>query len=164
MAENFTLKESIQLAVTTEQLGREFYERMARKFADNNEVAEVFTQLAKDEKTHEEQFIKIAEKVPDEKEKPERYELYQFLRATAISEFFQKDYFKDSDKIATTTEALGKALAMEKATYQYYQAMREVLGDNKQLNAIINSEKQHVLALVKIIPTDAKFRGLGDNF
>ena len=32
MAEDFTLRESIQLAVTTEQLGRRFYEGLARKF------------------------------------------------------------------------------------------------------------------------------------
>ncbi len=164
MAENFTLKESMQLAVTTEQMGRDFYLKMASKFADNKDVADVFTQLADDEKVHEEQFKALVEKVPADENKPERYELYQFLKATAISEFFQKDYFKDVDSITNSTEALGRALSLEKATLQYYQAIGELLDDNKQLNAIIKSEKNHVLALVRIIPTDAKFRGLGDTF
>ncbi len=164
MAENFTLKESIQLAVLTERMGRDFYLRMAKKFADNKDAADVFAQLADDEKIHEEQFKALVDKVPADDDKPERYELYQFLKATAISEFFQKDYFKDADSIKTPTEALGRALSLEKATLQYYQAIAELLDDNKQLNAIIQSEKKHVLALIRIIPTDAKFRGLGDTF
>ena len=164
MAENFTLKESIQLAVLTEQMGRDFYLKMAGKFADKKEIANVFNQLAADEKAHEEQFKALVDKVPQENDKPERYELYQFLKATAISEFFQKDYFKDIDGIKNYTEALGRALSLEKATLQYYQAIGDLLEDNKQLNAIIKSEKNHVLALVRIIPTDAKFRGLADSF
>jgi len=164
MAENFTLKESIQLAVLTEQMGRDFYLKMASKFGDKKEIADVFNQLADDEKAHEEQFKALVDKVPQETDTPERYELYQFLKATAISEFFQKDYFKDIEDIKSTTEALGRALSLEKATLQYYQAIGDLLEDNKQLNAIIKSEKNHVLALVRIIPTDAKFRGLADNF
>jgi len=164
MAEKFTLKESIQLAVTTEQLGRDFYLRMAKKFGDKKDIADVFTQLAEDEKAHEAQFKAMVDKIPPQEDKPERYELFQFLRATAISEFFQKDYFKDVDSIKNSTEALGRALSLEKATLQYYQAIGDILKDNKQLNGIIKSEKNHVLALVRIIPTDAKFRGLGDNY
>ncbi len=164
MAEKFTLKESIQLAVTTEQLGRDFYLRMAKKFGDKKDIADVFTQLAEDEKAHEAQFKAMVDKIPPQEDKPERYELFQFLRATAISEFFQKDYFKDVDSIKNSTEALGRALSLEKATLQYYQAIGDILKDNKQLNGIIKSEKNHVLALVRIIPTDAKFRGMGDNF
>lgn len=164
MEHDFTLRESIQLAITTEQLGREYYTRMAGKFSDNKEIVEIFTQLAADEKTHEEQFKKILENVPKEEDKPERYELYQYMRATAISEFFQKDYFKKAENIDSSTQALVTALGLEKATLQFYKAIRDVLGENKQLDAIINMERNHVLALVRIIPTDAKFRGLGDTF
>ncbi len=164
MEQDFTLRESIQLAITTEQLGREYYTRMAGKFKDNEEVVGIFTQLAADEKTHEEQFKKILENVPREENTPERYELYQYMRATAISEFFQKDYFKKTEGFDSPTQALVTALGMEKATLQFYKAIREVLGENKQLDAIINMERNHVLALIRFIPTDAKFRGLGDTF
>jgi len=164
MDQDFTLRESIQLAITTEQLGREYYTRMAGKFKDDKDVVDVFTQLAKDEQNHEEQFKKILENVPQEENTPERYELYQYMRATAISEFFQKDYFKKIEGIDDPTQALVTALGMEKATLQFYKAIREVIGENKQLDAIIMMERNHVLSLVRIIPTDAKFRGTGDSF
>jgi rubrerythrin len=164
MPEDLTLKQSVELAITTEQVGREFYQKMAKKFGDSADVSAVFAQLAKDEEVHEEQFKKLLEHLPAEAEEAKNEELYQFLRATAISEFFQKDYFKNADSIGSTAEALGTALSLEKSTLQYYQAIRAVLGENKQLDAIINAEKNHVLALVRIIPTDAKFRGLGDKF
>jgi rubrerythrin len=164
MAEDLTLRESIQLAVTTEQIGCKFYERMARKFADAKDVADVFSQLAKDEKAHEKLFKELLDRVPKEESKPERYELYQFLRATAISEFFQEDYFKRVDEIQTTADALGKALAFERATLLYYQAIRDVLGENKQLDAIIRAERNHVVSIARIVVTDARFKGLGDGF
>ena len=164
MAEDLTLRESIQLAVTTEQIGCKFYERLARKFADDKDVADVFSQLAKDEKAHEKQFELLLDKVPQEEIQPERYEVYQFLRATAISEFFRKDYFTRVDEISTPADALGKALAFEKATLLYYQAIRDVLGENKQLDAIIKAERNHVMAIARIVVTDARFRGLSDSF
>ena len=164
MAEKLTLRECIQLAVTTEQIGCKFYERLARRFTDDEDVAGVFSQLAQDEKTHEKQFKKLLETVPKEELQPERYELHQFLRATAISEFFRKDYFEQVDEISTPADALGKALAFEKATLVYYQAVRDVLGENKQLDAIIKAERNHVMAIARIVVTDARFRGLSDAF
>ena len=164
MTEDLTLRESIQLAVTTEQIGCKFYERMARRFADSQDVADVLSQLAKDERAHEKQFKLLLDRVPQEESEPERYELYQFLRATAISEFFRTDYLTRADEISTTADALGMALAFEKSTLLYYQAIRDVLGENKQLEAIINAERSHVMAIARIIVTDAKFRGLGDSF
>lgn len=164
MAQDLTLRECIQLAVTTEEIGRKFYERLARKFADDKDVAGVFSQLAEDEKAHEKQFKLLLEKVPKEELQPERYELHQFLRATAISEFFRKDYFARADEISTPADALGQALAFEKETLLYYQAIRDVLGENKQLDAIIKTERNHVMAISRILVTDARFRGLSDSF
>ena len=88
----------------------------------------------------------------------------QFLRATAISEFFRSDSFKDTDAIKDKTEALGRAFAFEKATHQYYQAMRDVIGESSELDAIIEAEKNHVVTLMKVILTDAKFRSLSDKW
>ena len=164
MAENLNLRECIQLAVTTEEIGCKFYERLARKFADEKDVADVFSQLAEDEKAHEKQFKKLLEGVPKEAIQPERYELHQFLRATAISEFFRKDYFVRVDEISTPADALGKALSFEKETLLYYQAIRDVLGENKQLDAIIEAERNHLMAISRIVVTDARFRGLSNSF
>ena len=131
---------------------------------EDKDVADVFSQLAGDEKAHEKQFKKLLERAPKEELEPERYELHQFLRATAISEFFRKDYFKQVDEISTPADALGKALAFEKATLLYYQAIRDVLGENPQLDAIIKAERNHLMAIARIVVTDARFRGLSDSF
>jgi rubrerythrin len=163
MAEDFTLRESIQLAVTTEQLGRRFYEGLARKFADDRVVADVFTRLAEDEKGHEKQFELLLDTVPQEENQPERFEVYQFLRATAISEFFRKDYFMRLDEISTPAEALGKALEFEKTTFLYYQALRDVLGESEELDAIIETERHHVIALAQIFVTDSRFGAVSDS-
>jgi rubrerythrin len=163
MAEDLTLRECIQLAVTTEEIGCKFYERLARKFAEDKDVAGVFSQLAEDEKAHEKQFKELLEGVPKEELQPERYELHQFLRATAISEFFRKDYFVKADEISTPAEALGKALAFEKETLLYYQAIRDVLGESKQLDAIIKAERNHVMAISRTMVAGAMFGGLGDS-
>jgi rubrerythrin len=164
LSEKFTLREAVELAITTEQLGANFYNGMERKFSDDNELKDIFARLAKDEKAHEAQFKTILKSVPEDKPEEQRYELYQFLRATAISEFFRSDSFKDTDAIKDKTEALGRAFAFEKATHQYYQAMRDVIGESSELDAIIEAEKNHVVTLMKVILTDAKFRSLSDKW
>lgn len=164
MAEDLTVRECIQLAITTEEMGCKFYNRLARKFADKKDIAEVFSQLAEDEDEHERQFKLLLETVPKKELEPERYELHQFLRATAVSEFFQKEYFKTVDEIATPSEALGKALAFEKSTLLFYQAIRDVVGENQELDSLIEAERKHVMSIARIAVTDAKFRGIGDTF
>lgn len=164
MAENLTLRESIQLAVITEQLGGGFYLKMAEKFSGDTEISGVFSKLAEDERLHEGQFKKLLNSLPREEVSEEKDERYQFLKATAISGFFRQEYFDKAAEISKVEDVLGKALAFEKATLQYYQAITEILGKTEQLNAIINAEKNHVLSLARMIPTDAVFRGLSDNF
>ena len=162
--QDLTLRKSIELAIKTEQLGADFYWRMERKFAEQQELKDIFAQLVKDEKAHEMQFKAILKGVPDEPIEQQQYELHQFLRATAISEFFRDDAFKNVDSIKLADDALGRSLAFEKATLQYYQAIRDILGQNQALEEIINAERTHVITLMKIITADAKFRGLSDKW
>jgi rubrerythrin len=162
--QDLTLRKSVELAITTEQLGADFYARMERKFSNQKELREIFAQLVKDEKAHEAQFKTILKGIPEEPIEQQQYELYQYLRATAISEFFRDDAFKNLDSIKTADDALGRSLAFEKSTLQFYQAIRDILGKNQALDEIINAEKTHVIALMKVITADAKFRGLGDKW
>ena len=164
MIEGLTVRKAVELAITTEQLGADYYTRMERKFGDKAELKEIFAQLTKDEKAHEAQFKAILKHVPEDEPDQKQYELYQYLRATAISEFFNKNYFKTIENVDAADEALGHALAFEKSTLQFYQAIQEILGDNKELASIIKAEKGHVVALMKVIMADSKFRGLGDKW
>ncbi len=164
MDQDFTLHEAVELAITTEQLGAYFYERMTRKFNEDKELSGIFAQLAKDEKTHEAQFKSILKTVPEKEDEPKRHEENQFLRAAAISRFFRKDSFKDTDDIESRDEALGQALAFEKDTLQYYKAMDDAFGGSDAIKQLAEAERQHVLTLMKVITTEAKFRGLQDKW
>nr|MBN2278303.1 ferritin-like domain-containing protein [candidate division Zixibacteria bacterium] len=161
--EELTLHKSLQLAAKTEQLGAEFYEKMARKFSSQKDIAEIFSNLSKDEKIHEAQFRAILDKTPiDDNES--NYEVGLFVKAIAISEFFRIEQFKRAGDIKTADEALGAALAFEKSTLLYYQELMETLGDSDQLRAIIKAEKGHIMSLTRLIVTDAQFRGIRDNW
>ncbi len=160
--EKLTLRKAVELAVVTEQLGAEFYARMERKFSDDKELKEVFAQLVKDEKVHEAQFRKIANEVPQDPPDKQQHELYQYLRATAISEHFRKDYFQNTDTISSKTDALTRALSFEKSTLQYYQAMRDIIGAGTELDKIIDAEKKHVTAVMRLLMSDGKFTSMND--
>jgi rubrerythrin len=164
LTEKFTLREAVELAITTEQLGTHLYDGMQQKFADDNNLREIFAQLAADEKAHEAQFKSILKQIPEDKPEDQRYELYQFLRATAISEFFRSDSFKDIGKLKDAADVLGRVFAFEKATHQYYQAIRDVIGESSQLDDIIKAERNHVVTLMRVIMSDSKFRGLSDKW
>lgn len=164
MLENLTLHKALELAITTEQLGAKYYTRVAVKFGDEPELKAIFEQLARDEQAHEAQFKQMLESVPEEEPDQKMYEQFQYLRATAVSEFFREESFTNTDAILQPADALRRALNFEKSTLQYYQAIEEVLGKSDQLTSLIEAEKQHVLALMKVIMTDSKFRSTLDTW
>jgi rubrerythrin len=166
MLDQLTQRKLIEFAVTTEELGGAFYNRMARKFADDADVGPVFAQLGKDEQTHREQFAKLLGSVPASYDDQVDYERAQYLRAMAISEFFSPAHgpLAKADQVTDAGQALAYALKLEKATLAYYQAMRDELADASALESIIAAEKQHLVRLMKVITTGARFRGLQDDW
>ncbi|MFH2035168.1 MAG: ferritin family protein [Candidatus Zixiibacteriota bacterium] len=163
MFEDLNLTKSLKLAIKTEQMGNQFYVKMAAKFADNKDIAGIFAQLAKDEKVHEAQFTKILDSVPDEVG-GSNYETDQYVKAIAITEFFRVGKAPKPEDIGDEADALGAALAFEKSTLLFYQSIKDIIGDGVEINKIIAAEKSHIISLSRIIVTDAKFRGIHDNF
>jgi rubrerythrin len=161
--EDFSIKKALQLAVKTEQMGADYYEKMAGKFADLTSIANVFKQLAIDEKVHWAQFKKVLDTIPAEAGES-NYEPDQFFRAIAISEFFRIEQFKNANHIETVEDALGAALAFEKSTLLFYQELKNSLGKGEQLDSVIKAEREHVYKLTKVILTDGKFRGIRDSW
>ncbi len=166
MTDEMTLRKSIELAVTTEKLGAGFYNTLAKKFKDENELNELFSTLAKDEVAHEVEFRSLLNKVPQGEKVEHADERYRYLAATAVSEFFmgEEGAFRDTEKIKTRDDALGRAFAFEKATLLYYHAIKDILGENEILQAIIKAEKSHVVSVMKYLLTGAKMRGLSDTW
>ena len=160
-----TVRNAVEFAITTEQLGAKAYQRLARKFKDDPELQQVFAQLAEDEVEHEKQFSALRELVP--KQDPKQYaEKWGILRAMSISNFFARDrvFGKQLEDIKTPTDALECALEMEKATLGYYQAFDEILGGNEIVQSLIAAEKNHVLVVMRCMISESKFRGSADKW
>jgi len=165
MTDAMTPRQAIEFAVKTEELGTKFYQQLVLKFSDHPELKELFELLAKDEVMHEAQFRKLLEKTPPDEGVSTGPE-FQYLRAMSLSQFFmgQEGLKKKCKAIENKDDALGVAFELEKATLQFYNAMREVLGANDTLDSVIEAEKAHLTKVMQYIITDSKFRGLADKW
>jgi rubrerythrin len=152
MLEGVGLREAVEFAITTEQLGSRFYEMLAEKFSDDEELHGIFAQLALDEVAHEREFSSLLERVPaEELEIPGISQ--GVLKAWSISEFFSNrdGLMRDVDAIQTRDDAVQRALELEKQTLGYYETLRDVMGGNATLDVIIEAEKSHVVLLGRFL-------------
>jgi len=165
MLEELTLRKIVEFAITTEETGAKFYNRLASKFSQDEAVASLFMQLARDEEVHQRQFAALLAEAPQTYADKIEYERAQYLRAMAISEFFSKaGPVAAADKVTSEADALKQALELEKASLTYYLAVRDELGHSSALDAIIAAEKQHVVRIMKTIVTGARFRSIQDDW
>ena len=166
MLNDVTLKSSLEFAVKTEDIGSQFYSRLAKKFADNKEVADIFSRLSRDEEVHKSQFSRLLAQLPDEAGMVSAPEKSEYVKAMSISEFFSPRHgpFADIDTIEDRDDALEKAFGLEKATLGFYRAVQDAIGENDTLKQVIEAEKSHVVALMKVLMTGAKFRSLQDTW
>ncbi len=161
-----TLRQCVELAIATEQLGAKQYDELAEKLTDRPETAGIIRQLADDERDHELQFRGLLKNVPALDKKLGDDQDSEYLRTLARKEFFEREIapLSQPEEIKSPADALAKAVALEKATVLFYDAMKDVLGESKEIDTIIAAEKQHLTTLVKVIMSDAEFRGLGDTW
>ena len=147
------LRQAVEFAITTEQLGVRSYRRLARNLENDDDAAELFLRLAQDEERHEAEFRRLMETVPLSDADREYPETYGFLRAMSISEFFSptSGLTRDVEEIQSRAEALRRAIELEKATLGYYQALREVLGESEALDGIIQAEREHLLTVTQML-------------
>lgn len=159
----FSVKKAVEIAVQTERDGAEFYATLAGTFSENQELVNIFTKLAKDEKAHEREFTAILDTVTDETNVSADSDQFFLLQATSISEIFKQDFIKNPGSLSPK-DALVAALNFEKATLSHYFALADVLTKTPQLLGLIEAEKKHISTLMKVIITDAQFRGLADQW
>ncbi len=166
MLEDLTVRKAVEFAITVEELGEKNYRRLAKKFSDDQELAELFQGLAADEDVHRKQFTKLLDAAAKVDEDNMDYERKQYLRATSVSEFFSKSHgpFEGAGKLKSRADALQAAFGLEKALVGFYTAMRDVLGENTVLEEIIKAEKQHAIAVMKLMVSDGKYRTLQDQW
>jgi rubrerythrin len=144
----FSIREVVEQAVQTEKLGEEFYQTMAKKFHDNNELKKLFELLATHETRHGKSFAELEKKLPEQE--PEGWdEVTPYLKAIVDSEFFLgKDKCLPSmEHVKTAAEAVDFALCFERETLLYYYALRETTKDKEILDRIISEERSHIIWL-----------------
>ena len=160
MLEDLTIKKAVEFAITTEQQGSRIYRKLAKRYAGKADLVKLFEQLADEEDKHEQSLIKLRDRVPDE-ETSTGNESFQYLRAMSISEFFAgEDKLFARVDMDNPADVMQRAMGLEKATLQYYEAMRGLTGDDEVLEALIAAEKRHVLSLMRYMITDEKIKGL----
>ncbi len=160
MLEQLTLKKAVEFAIKTEELGSKAYEKLAKKFSEERDLADIFRVLAKEEVAHGKAFSALLRKVPDVEgaEEAGGEERWHYLRAMSISHFFggKGGLLAQVDRIKTREDALVRAIGLEKATLQFYQAMQDLLEESEVLDSIIRAEKRHVVNLMRYIVSNAK--------
>ena len=167
MIEKVTAETCVEFAIKTEEIGAELYQELARKFASDRELRELFEGLGRDEVHHGEQIrgmqVRLA---PRFRDRPVPAEQQDYLRAMSMSDIFSgpKGLARDLEGIRTREDALERALNLEKATLAYYQAVRDVAGPDEVLDSLIAVEKKHVVKVMQLLLTGARFRGLADTF
>jgi len=155
----------VDFAIKTEDLGAQMYRDLAARFPSDAELRDLFASLAADEVEHGERFRALHDRAVSGKREPISPEQGEYLRAMSMSEVFDTEGLaKRVDGIRTREDALERALHLEKATLAYYQAMREVLGPDEVLDALIAVEKKHVIKVMHLMLTGAKFRGFADAY
>jgi rubrerythrin len=166
MPQENEIKEVVEMAVEMERMGCAFYETMAARFAKNAEIGELFTALANDERVHEKMFRELLAKMPGIANPRTKDDSIAFLRIMVLPETMltEQDAQARLHQIQTPRDAVDRALRVEKDTFAYYEAMKDIFGKHEALEKIIEEEKRHIIKLTEYLITGAKMRGLEDKF
>jgi rubrerythrin len=153
MLDDPTIHKAVQFAVATEDMGERTYSALAKKFLDEIGLCATFSRLAEDERRHRADFQALLDKLPADDDVWTDNERYRYLSAMSRSAFFagEEGLTATLNNIRSVDDALAHALEFEKATLGYYLALQDVLGQQEPLSAILEAEKQHVIALMKAI-------------
>lgn len=167
MIENVSAAAVVEFALETEKIGAELYRELARKFAADAELRQLFEGLGRDEVQHGEQIRALQQRLaPRLRDQPVSAEQRDYLRAMSMAEIFSapKGPARDLASVKSRDDALERALNLEKATVAYYQAVRDLMGPDEILDSLIAVEKKHVVKVIQLLLTGARFRGLADGF
>jgi len=167
MIEDATIAKCVDFAVRLEELGAELYQKLAVRFAPDRELSELFQGLGRDEVHHQELFRALRDRAASRPVgRTLSDEQKRYLRAMSMADAFPgtEGLEADLDAIKTREDALERVLGAEKATLAFYQAMRDVLGSDEVLESLISVEKTHVVKVMELMITGARFRGLADRF
>ncbi len=153
MAVYFSGKELLEMAVTIEKNGAEFYDRLARA-TSNRDVKAVYQELADKERQHIGTFetMLLSRDTADGIECSEEYAPYMQAMVDSII-FTNEQGLMDLARMATgEQEALQIGITAEKDSILFYTEMRDMVraADRETVNNIVDEEKRHLRELVEL--------------
>lgn len=145
----FTIADIRHIAIQIERNGEASYRKAAKAAADE-EIAQIFTRMADDEKRHAEWFAAIqADKVLTE----EQREMEAVGKSLLQEMVKDKTFSLDEKKLATVdsfSDLLVKSQGFEEDTILFYEMLSGFIDDLQtleQLEEIISEEKRHLKEL-----------------
>ncbi len=154
----FSAEEALKIAIRIEENGRDLYEDMAAQ-VDDQELVDVFKDLATQEVKHKDTFQSMLEDT--EMEGVDLNELLygelenSYIRALADSKVFTPsnenvELVKETD---SRDELLTLAISLERDTILYYYEILDVAKaeDRDVIKEIIDEEKSHVKRLASLL-------------
>jgi len=152
----FSAEETLKIAIEIEKNGREFYEGMLEETEDD-EIREVFSDLANQEVKHRETFEEMLGDVEMEEGPDLNSLLYgeledSYLSALADSKVFTpaNENIKEAKSVNSRDELLSIAISLEKDTIlYYYEILQNAKNSDDQdlIMDVIDEEKSHVKRL-----------------
>lgn len=152
MALVYSGPEIMEMAIATEEGGREFYGKVA-KDTENPTLSGLFSFLAEEESKHIAAFREIAQQL---RQTPQDLaynwaEAAQYLDAIIRSRYFLGHGKSLSllSEAKTPVQALDCALAFEKETLLFYMEVLDMVGENTKpaVRQLIAEEKSHIAKL-----------------
>ena len=166
MTAQLDIRKVLELAIKAEDLGARFYDGLAGRFEDDDELKGLFTVLARDEEAHQFQFQRLLKELPAD----QRIELpdgdQQYLEALAAEHILDPggDVEVTASAVRNRDDGLQRAAELERSALLYYTAIRETLGSSEVLDAIIATEKAHLVRVMKYMVSGAEMRGLLEDY
>ena len=167
MIEDLTIQGALAFAVETERMGNEVYQKLADKNRDDSELRGLFNRLADDEKLHEAKLDELSRALDADQRRELTDDEREYLRSVSWTEVFRgdRDPIAVADTISSSRDALEMAYDLERSTLIFYDACRDILGEEPLLEEVIDMEKHHLTQITKyLMDPDAKVRGTSDRW
>jgi rubrerythrin len=167
MIENLTVPGVLEFAVETERIGNEMYQKLAENHDHETELSGLFSRLADDERLHRAQLDELARTLDESQRRELTEREREYLRRISWAKVFHGDLdpLAVAERADNRDDALQIASNLERSTLIFYDACRDILGNEPVLEEIISMEKHHLTQIIKyMMDSDSKVRGAADTW
>ena len=151
--------EILTMAEQIERDGAEFYQKAAQKLNDD-ELQNLFFQLAEWEKRHEQIFAEMKKQLLEKHDTSMRFDEANYITSNPQQLFslaksaIHDDPEEQLSKIHNKLEALKLVLARENETVKFFRSLESHLRDlvaKKKVREVIEEEKKHINIITQAI-------------